>query len=86
MKYALILSLLITGCSTVVPVTQKFPEVPGAIIAKCDDLIKLNNDAKLSDVAETVTVNYSMYYKCSAKHDEFVEWYNNQKKIYESIN
>ena len=86
MKYALIFSLILTGCSTVVPVSQKFPEAPEALIKKCDNLIKLNNDAKLSDIAETVTANYSMYYKCSAKQEEFVEWYNNQKKIYESVN
>lgn len=86
MKYVLILCCILTGCSTVVPVTQKFPDVPESLLTRCDDLNKLNYGAKLSDVAETVTNNYSMYYKCSAKHEEFVEWYTNQKKIYESVN
>lgn len=85
MKYALVLAILLTGCSTVVPVTQKFPDVPSALSEKCDTLTILNDNAKLSDVAVAVTNNYTLYHKCSNKHEEFIEWYNNQKKIYESV-
>jgi hypothetical protein len=61
MKYLLISLLLLTGCSTTVPVTAKFPNPP-ASIGKCDGLTKLNTEAKLSDVAETVplTIRYIM--------------------------
>jgi hypothetical protein len=83
MKYALI-ALLLAGCSTVVPVTVKFPEPPGkgATVA-CPVLQKLNNDAKLSDVANTVTVNYSTYYECAVKADAWQEWYEIQRRIFE---
>jgi hypothetical protein len=84
MKYVLI-ALLLTGCSTVVPVTVKFPEPPGkGAMTTCPNLIKLNDGAKLSDVANTVTVNYSTYYECAVKTDAWQEWYNIQKNIFES--
>lgn len=85
MKYTLILAILLTGCATVVPVTQKFPEVPSTLSEKCDTLITLDDNVKLSDVATAVTNNYTLYHKCSNKHDEFIEWYNNQKRIHESV-
>jgi len=83
MKYALI-ALLLSGCSTVVPVTVRFPEPPGlGATTACPALQKLNNDARLSDVANTVTVNYSTYYECAVKADAWQEWYNIQKHIFE---
>ena len=73
-----------SGCSTPVPVTAKFPEPPGrGATTACPALQKLNNDAKLSDVANTVTVNYSTYYECAVKTDAWQEWYNIQKIIFE---
>ncbi len=83
MRYLLVL-LLLTGCSTVVPVTQKFPEVPSRILEKCPQLEKSKADVKVSDVGKTVSVNYTTYYECAVKHDAFVEWYNVQKIIFES--
>ena len=46
---------------------------------------KLKDDAKLSDVARTVTVNYSTYYECAVKVDAWQEWYNIQKIIFEGV-
>ena len=74
-----------TGCSTTVPVTAKFPDVPVKITEKCPTLQKLNEDAKLSDVSKTITLNYTTYYECAVKHDAFIEWYNVQKNIFESV-
>ena len=83
MRYVII-ALLMSGCSTVVPVTAKFPEPPakGAMTA-CPNLQKLTDNAKLSDVANTVTVNYATYYECAVKTDAWQEWYNIQKHISE---
>lgn len=83
MKYLLI-AILLSGCSAV-PVSQKFPEAPAQLLEKCQELKRLDDDAKLSDVAKTVTINYSSYYECAAKHDAFIEWYYVQKKIFESL-
>jgi hypothetical protein len=86
MKYLIILLVLcLTGCSTTVPVTAKFPEAPNTIQQQCPALQKLKDDAKLSEVATTVTLNYSTYYECSVKVDGWIEWYQVQKQIFESI-
>jgi len=83
MKYAII-ALLLAGCSTVVPVTVRFPEPPGrGATTACPALQKLKDDARLSDVANTVTVNYSTYYECAVKTDAWQEWYNIQRIIFE---
>jgi hypothetical protein len=79
----IILAFLATGCSTVVPVTVKFPEVPNQLLVRCPQLEKLGNEPKLSDVSKTVTINYTTYYECAVKHDAFVEWYKIQKDIFD---
>ena len=75
-----------SGCSTTVPVKAKFPEPPGKQASvKCPNLQKLKEEAKLSDVAETVTLNYTTYYECAIKNDAWIEWYQIQKNIFEGI-
>ena len=80
----IIVILAISGCATAVPVTARFPEPPGkGAMTVCPDLQKLKDNAKLSDVANTVTVNYSTYYECAVKTDAWQEWYSIQKIIHE---
>ena len=75
-----------SGCSTPVPVTAKFPEAPGKLATQpCPDLQKLKDDAKLSDVSRTVTLNYSSYYECAVKTDAWIEWYTVQRRIFEGV-
>ena len=82
----IVLVLALTGCSTVVPVTAKFPEPPGRLATeRCPNLQKLKDDARLSDVARTVTINYSTYYECAVKADAWQEWYEIQKRIFEGV-
>ena len=75
--------LVLYGCTTV-PVTAKFPEPP-KYTERCPQLQKLNEGAKLSEVASTVTVNYSTYYECAVKNDAWNEWYQIQKRIFEGV-
>jgi hypothetical protein len=83
---AIILALALSACSTVVPVTAKFPEPPGLQAQqRCPQLQKLGDNAQLSDVAKTVTVNYTEYYTCAVKVDAWTEWYSKQKIIFESL-
>lgn len=84
MKYLLSL-LLLAGCSTTVPVTAKFPEPPKYALQTCPQLQELKEGAKLSDVANIVTINYATYYDCAVKNDAWVEWYQIQKHIFESV-
>jgi len=83
MKY-LLLTLLLVGCTSV-PVKQKFPEVPNVMREKCPQLKSIDDSAKLSDIAKTITENYTTYHECSIKNDAWLEWYDTQKKIYESV-
>jgi len=84
MKY-LILVLMLVGCSTTVPVTAKFPEPPKYSLQTCPQLQTLKDGSKLSEVANTVTINYSTYYECAVKNDAWIEWYQIQKHIFESV-
>jgi len=80
------LVLAISGCATAVPVTAKFPEPPGRLATQsCTELQKLKDDARLSDVSRTVTINYSSYYECAVKTDAWIEWYKIQKMIFEGV-
>ena len=86
MRYTLILALLLTGCSTLLPVAPKWPEVPKEITETCPTLAEVPAGTdKLSTVVETVTQNYGTYYECQAKHEAWVEWYKAQRKIYEEV-
>lgn len=81
----LLVIIVLTGCTSV-PINRKFPEAPSKIVMEgCPNLEKIKDDAKLSDVAKTVTTNYSTYYECAVKVDTWVEWYQIQKNIFESI-
>jgi len=84
MRYLLI-ALLLSGCSTVVPVTAKFPEAPKLGAGKCPQLQTVNENIKLSELTKTVTINYSTYYECAVKADSWQEWYEIQKRIFEGV-
>jgi hypothetical protein len=84
-SYAILLLLCLTGCATTVPVVPRFPEPPTHGQGTCPQLQTLVTDAKLSDVAATVTANYSTYYECSVKVDTWNEWYEVQRRIFEGI-
>lgn len=87
MKYSVIfLVVLLTGCSTSVPVKMKFPDVPESLMTKCEDLEKLPKDTKqLSVTAESVVKNYSKYHQCRIKVEEWQEWYKANKKLQDDI-
>jgi hypothetical protein len=78
--------LLLSACSTTLPVTAKFPDSPGVLVqAPCPQLQKLQDNAQLSDIARTVTVNYTTYYECAVKLDAWIKWYSEQKTIFETL-
>jgi len=81
----IMLVLALTGCATAVPVSAKFPDAPGKSAMKaCPNLKKLEDGVTLSGVAKTVADNYETYYGCAVKSDTWIEWYEVQKRIFES--
>jgi hypothetical protein len=85
MKHALIALLLLSGCSTTVPIVVKFPVAPPELMEKCTELKTLSDEAKLSDVAKSVVNNYTLYYQCAVKVDAWIEWHESQTKIFEEV-
>ena len=86
MKYIILsLTLVLAACSTA-PVKQKFPEVPKALVEKCESLRKVEGDrVAITEMLKVVVQNYGMYYECAAKVDGWNDWYLEQKRIYESV-
>ena len=85
MKYLLVaLIIMLSGCSTVVPVKRKFPDAPETLLKSCPELKKIEkDDPLLSEVIKSVTQNYTLYHECSLKNEAWIEWNNQQKKTFD---
>jgi len=82
----IVVAFLATGCSTVVPVAMKFPDVPVELTAACADLDQTPaGTTKLSETLDVVVKNYSKYHECRAKVEAWKEWHKSQKQIFESV-
>jgi len=77
------LFLFLVGCA--VPVQRTFPTAPEAIKVSCPDLQLIQPTTKLSEVVTVVTNNYSQYQECQLKMDAWIEWYDKQKDIFNSV-
>ena len=85
MKYLLII-LLLAGCTTTVPVKQKFPNASPELMKKCESLKKIEGDkVAITDMLKVIVHNYSLYPECSTKVDGWQDWYNEQKKIFDNV-
>lgn len=76
--------ILLSGCSAV-PIVMKFPDVPKDMLVACPDLKLSPETTKLSEVLPTVVDNYGQYYTCKDNVDSWIDWYNTQKKIFDSV-
>lgn len=87
MKYSILLaSLILTGCSTPVPIKPNFPAAPKLLTETCAHLKKIEGDqVSIVDLYKVVVENYTSYYECAAKVDGWNEWYVKQKKIYDEV-
>lgn len=85
MKKLLIIPIIaLAGCTTTaVPVAPKFPNAPELLLEDCPPLNTLPEGAKLSDLMRTDVKNMVQYHECSRKNKAWVEWFNEQKKIFE---
>lgn len=82
----IVLAFLLTGCSTAVPVTVRFPDAPELILEKCPQLKTIEGETvSIVDFTKTVTINYTTYHECALRSATWIEWYQTQKKIFEEI-
>lgn len=84
MKTIIILAtiLLLSGCTTLVPIKQKFPDAPKSLLEKCPELNQAGeNSTDITEFLKVIITNYQLYYECSNKQDGWIDWYNGQKRI-----
>jgi hypothetical protein len=82
----IVLAFLITGCSTAVPVTQKFPDAPDMLKEKCPPLRTIAGEKiTIIEFTKTVSENYTTYHQCAGKNDAWIDWYRQQKKIWDDV-
>ena len=88
MKFVIVaLAVLLTGCSTLIPVQQQFPVAPAALLERCPDLLTIDDGKNsMQDMLKVVIQNYSLYYQCVEKTHNWQDWYSQQKRIHESAN
>jgi hypothetical protein len=89
-RLSLVAVLLLSACSTTVPVARKFPELPPVLREECKDLIKLekadkNTPFSIIDLLGTNVENYKRGIECKIKHSATVEWHDNQKEIFNKV-
>ena len=87
MKFIILcLTVLLIGCSTVVPVKRNFPDSPTELQKKCEELKTIEgNKVTIMDMMKVVVENYKMYYECSNKVEGWQDWYKTQKEIFDSV-
>jgi hypothetical protein len=80
----LLVVVMLVGCSTV-PVARKFPDVPKELMESCSDLKQTQSTNKLSEILTVVVENYGQYHECKIKADSWMDWYNTQKQIFNTV-
>jgi hypothetical protein len=80
-----LITFLLTGCTTVVPVVAKFPEAPKELLTLCPKLKVADEKPELSELTKTIVTNYSEYHLCANRVEGWSEWYTQQKKLFEAL-
>lgn len=84
MRYIFLLLLFVlAGCETTPIVKEKWPSATPTLMKECAALKLLPEEIKLSELAKGITDNYALYHECAAKNSAWIEWYNEQKKIFD---
>ena len=81
----LILALFLAGCSTAVPVKQKFPEADPFMMEPAPTLTTLPPDTtELDRLIANSADNYGKYRELVKRYELWQEWYKLQKQNFES--
>lgn len=91
MRYilAILVFLTLSGCGMVtkfLPAKPSWPEAPKQLLEKCPDLKQIEGDKiAITELLKVVVSNYTLYYECSLKNDNWNDWYKKQKEVYEGV-
>lgn len=81
----LIFAVLLAGCSTAVPIKQKFPEADPYMLEPAPALTTLPPDtAELDKLISNSADNYGKYRELVKRYELWQEWYKLQKENFES--
>ena len=82
-------ALFLSGCAMFqkpVPVAPQWPDVPLQLTKKCEELKSIAGEKiSITDMMKVIIENYSLHYQCSTKVEGWNEWYEEQRKIYETV-
>ena len=78
--------LILTGC-TVVPLKQKFPDVPITLLEQPRSLSPVPNtkDVKLSEFMTIIVHNNTQCHANAIQLESWIEWYTKHKKNFEKL-
>lgn len=83
-----LIPVFLSGCAFFkqpVPIKVEFPKPVPELMKKCEELKIVTGDkVAITELLKIVVHNYTLYYECSTKVEGWQEWYNTQKKIFES--
>lgn len=84
MKPLLLLTLILAGCSTAVPVTVHNPyEIPQSLMQDCRDPEMLNPEAKFSDNVKIMIDNNTKATECRVAKRALNELIQQRKEIFD---
>jgi hypothetical protein len=87
MKLTVIISLcvLLSACVTV-PVDRNFPPAPASLLTPCPELETVpDNTVLLSSILSVITKNYTKYHGCQEKTQSWIDWYQQQQQIFNTV-
>lgn len=81
-----VVAFALAGC-VATPVKRTFPDAPPELKKQCEDLqmISSTNPLAITELLKVVIQNYTLYYQCANRVEGWQEWYDTQKKIFDSV-
>lgn len=84
--FAICTAILLSGCSTPVPVKVEFPPAPSQLMEPCAQLETIDKpEVRLSELMSVVVRNYTHYHNCSDLVKIWQAWYKAQSEVFNSI-
>lgn len=76
----LIFCVMLSACTTAIPISRKFPDLPPELNKPCPPLQLIEGDSTtLSKLMDTVAKNYGSRHECAAQLNSILLWHAEQK-------
>lgn len=87
MKIAIVIAaLMLAGCSVTTPVKRQFPAAPPVLMEPAADLKTLEGkESDLRKLMEVSIENMGAYHELRERYRAWQQWYQEQKKIFDSV-